>query len=143
MSKISKFIIYAKLSIMLLLIHFGLVIFGYRRVFYFVVDSFPTNLFARRFNDVNQIKKALGDINNCIAACCSIAPFKAECMHQSFLAYYLIRRHLGIPVDIMIGVNKFPFTAHAWVALNGKNIFENDNSANEMSIILSSRWGEH
>ncbi len=50
-------------------------------------------------------------------------PGRARCLEQSLALYVLLRRR-GIPVDLRLGVQPYPFTAHAWLELNGNALNE-------------------
>ncbi|WP_409344795.1 lasso peptide biosynthesis B2 protein [Paenibacillus sp. MBLB4367] len=73
---------------------------------------------------------------------CTMYPFEAQCLHRSFLGYRYIRKQFGIPVDLVIGVRKFPFYAHAWLKLRDKNVNESDEFTRDLIVILSSSEGE-
>ena len=51
-------------------------------------------------------------------------PGRAICLEQSLTLYVLLRRR-GVPVELRIGVQPFPFSAHAWLELRGAPIEEN------------------
>lgn len=70
---------------------------------------------------------------------CALVPFKAECLHRSFLGFRFIRKKCSIPVDLVIGVKKFPFSAHAWLVLGDKNVNEDESYTNQFLVILSSK----
>lgn len=53
-------------------------------------------------------------------------PGRAECLEQSLVAYVLLRRR-GVPAQLKLGVQPYPFHAHAWVELNGRAISEPDD----------------
>jgi len=53
-------------------------------------------------------------------------PGRAECLEQSLVAYVLLRRR-GVPVQLKLGVQPYPFHAHAWIELNGRPISEPDD----------------
>lgn len=53
-------------------------------------------------------------------------PGRAECLEQSLVAYVLLRRR-GVPVQLRLGVQPYPFHAHAWIELNGRPISEPDD----------------
>lgn len=130
-----------KTYLMLIVFHFGLMILGNYRMIYLTINSFPVNLYAKPFLSAQELRNEIIIVRKIILHCCSYFPFKAECMHQSLLAFSLIRRRLGIPVDIHVGVKKFPFAAHAWITLDGKNVFDSVKVTDELSVILSSEWG--
>lgn len=50
-------------------------------------------------------------------------PGRAECLEQSLALLVLLRRR-RIPVELKIGVERRPFTAHAWVEHDGRPINE-------------------
>lgn len=41
---------------------------------------------------------------------------KAKCLHRAIVEYIFLRKKYHFPVKIIIGVKKFPFEAHAWIA---------------------------
>src|SRR5713226_6180057 len=45
---------------------------------------------------------------------CAWYPKRALCLQRSFVTTYLLREH-GIPAQIVLGAQKAPFKAHAWV----------------------------
>ena len=58
-----------------------------------------------------------------VAVCSSFHVGRAECLEQSLAAFLLLRRR-GVAVDLRIGVQPFPFAAHAWIELNRRPIVE-------------------
>jgi hypothetical protein len=70
---------------------------------------------------------------------CALVPFKAECLHRSFLGFRFIRTKCSIPVDLVVGVKKFPFSAHAWLVFNDKNVNEDEEYTKQFIVILSSK----
>ncbi|HYJ78184.1 MAG TPA: lasso peptide biosynthesis B2 protein [Longimicrobiaceae bacterium] len=66
-------------------------------------------------------------IDRAVAALVTAAAFfpgRAICLEQSLALYVLLRRR-GIPVELRLGVQPFPFNAHAWLELRGVPIEEN------------------
>ena len=45
-------------------------------------------------------------------------PGRARCLEQSLALFVLLRRR-GIAAELRLGVQPYPFTAHAWVELDG------------------------
>src|SRR5688572_29814278 len=45
-------------------------------------------------------------------------PGRARCLEQSLALYVLLRRR-AVPAQLRLGVQPYPFTAHAWVELDG------------------------
>lgn len=57
---------------------------------------------------------------------CVWYPKQALCLQRSFITTYLLRRH-GITAEMVLGAQKLPFKAHAWVEIEGKAINERSN----------------
>jgi transglutaminase superfamily protein len=51
-------------------------------------------------------------------ACC-FYPKKVLCLQRSAVLVKMLRQN-GVPAQMMIGAQKLPFKAHAWVEVNGK-----------------------
>ena len=70
---------------------------------------------------------------------CALFPFEAQCLHRSFLAYQLLRKTLGLSVELVIGVRKFPFSAHAWLMFEDGNVNESESYTQQFTVILTSK----
>lgn len=57
---------------------------------------------------------------------CIWYPKQALCLQRSFVTTYLLRNH-GIPAHMVLGAQKLPFKAHAWVEVEGRAINERSN----------------
>jgi hypothetical protein len=57
---------------------------------------------------------------------CVWYPKRALCLQRSFVATYLLRKQ-GIPAQMVIGSQKLPFKAHAWVEVDNRAINERSN----------------
>ena len=53
-------------------------------------------------------------------------PKQALCLQRSFATTYLLRR-AGVAAHMVLGAQKLPFKAHAWVEVNGMAINERSN----------------
>lgn len=49
---------------------------------------------------------------------CVCYPKQALCLQRSFVTTYLLRKH-GISANMVLGAQKLPFKAHAWVEVDG------------------------
>ena len=67
---------------------------------------------------------------------CAWYPRKADCIHKSFLGYRLIRKKYHLPVEIVIGVRKYPFAAHAWLQCNEVNFIDDKDETEGFKIIM-------
>jgi hypothetical protein len=57
---------------------------------------------------------------------CAWYPKQALCLQRSFVTTYLLRKH-GVPAQMVLGAQKLPFKAHAWVEVNGQAVNERSN----------------
>lgn len=57
---------------------------------------------------------------------CVWYPKQALCLQRSFVTTYLLRKH-GISAQMVLGAQKLPFKAHAWVEVDGRAINERSN----------------
>ena len=57
---------------------------------------------------------------------CVWYPKQALCLQRSFVTTYLLRKH-GVPAQMVLGAQKLPFKAHAWVEVDGHAINERSN----------------
>lgn len=57
---------------------------------------------------------------------CVWYPKQALCLQRSFVTTYLLRRH-GVAAQMVLGAQKLPFKAHAWVEVGGRAINERSN----------------
>ncbi|MGH8436712.1 MAG: lasso peptide biosynthesis B2 protein [Pseudomonas sp.] len=84
--------------------------------------------FARSVNIVRRlgrVKRAPNPDAAVVAAVCRrvamagvFYPGRARCLEQSLALFVFLRRR-GVAADLRLGVQPYPFTAHAWVELNG------------------------
>ena len=61
-----------------------------------------------------------------IATAAAFFPGRAICLEQS-VALYLLLRRWGHPAVLRVGVQPYPFLAHAWIELDGAPLLENDD----------------
>ena len=57
---------------------------------------------------------------------CIWYPKQALCLQRSFVTTYLLRKR-GIAGQMVLGAQKLPFKAHAWVEVDGRAINERSN----------------
>ena len=57
---------------------------------------------------------------------CIWYPRQALCLQRSFVTTYLLRES-GVPAHMVLGAQKLPFKAHAWVEVDGQAINERSN----------------
>jgi hypothetical protein len=57
---------------------------------------------------------------------CIWYPKQALCLQRSFVTAYLLRKH-GVDAYMVLGAQRLPFKAHAWVEVDGQAINERSN----------------
>jgi hypothetical protein len=67
-----------------------------------------------------------------VATAAAFYPRRALCLEQSLVLYRLLRRQ-GAPVRLRVGVQPFPFMAHAWVEHEGHPINEHEDFVMQLS----------
>jgi hypothetical protein len=78
---------------------------------------------------VNRKTGGPGSIERvCLAVnyACVWYPKQALCLQRSFVTTYLLRTH-GVAAQMVLGAQKLPFKAHAWVEVDGRAVNERSN----------------
>jgi len=65
-------------------------------------------------------------VSTAVNYACVWYPKQALCLQRSFVTAYLLRKH-GIEARMVLGAQKLPFKAHAWVEVDGRAINERSN----------------
>ena len=79
--------------------------------------------------NVASVQSGQDAINRVCAAvnyACIWYPKQALCLQRSFVTTYLLRKH-GVAGRMVLGAQKLPFKAHAWVEVEGQAINERSN----------------
>lgn len=71
-----------------------------------------------------------------VATAAAFYPGRAQCLEQS-LALFLLLRRRGIGAELRIGVQPFPFTAHAWVEHEGRPVNEREDYVTRLAAFPS------
>jgi hypothetical protein len=61
-------------------------------------------------------------------------PGRSKCLEQAVASYILLRRR-GVPVDLRMGVQPYPFFAHAWLELNGAPLTESPEVISRFALM--------
>jgi hypothetical protein len=69
---------------------------------------------------------AIDRICTAVNYACAWYPKQALCLQRSFVMTYLLRKN-GIAAQMVLGSQKLPFKAHAWVEVDGRAINERSN----------------
>lgn len=69
-----------------------------------------------------------------VAVAAAFFPGRAVCLEQSLALYVLLRRR-GVPAELRIGVQPFPFAAHAWVEVEGRPVNEDEETVASFRVM--------
>ncbi len=86
---------------------------------YSMVKSWPVANAASGQDTINRVCMAVN-------YACIWYPKQALCLQRSFVTTYLLRSH-GVAAHMVLGAQKLPFKAHAWVEVNEQAINERSN----------------
>ena len=78
--------------------------------------------------------RAVQNVCTAVARACVWYPRQSLCLQRSAVTTCLLRRY-GIQAQMLIGVQKLPFKAHAWVEVEG-NVVNDKPYVREMYSIL-------
>jgi hypothetical protein len=73
-------------------------------------------------HEVDTIDRVCAAVNYA----CVWYPKQALCLQRSFVTTYLLRKS-GVSAHMVLGAQKLPFKAHAWVEVEGQAINERSN----------------
>jgi hypothetical protein len=62
-----------------------------------------------------------------VATAAAFFPGRAVCLEQAVVLFIVLRRR-GHPAALRIGVQPYPFQAHAWIELDGRPLFEGEGA---------------
>jgi transglutaminase superfamily protein len=79
-------------------------------------------------------KDRIGGICRAIDVACVCYPKSVLCLQRSSATACLLRRY-GVPAKMVVGVQKLPFNAHAWVEVDG-HVVNDKPYTSEMYIVL-------
>jgi hypothetical protein len=74
----------------------------------------------------NPEADAIDRVCKAVNYACVWYPKQALCLQRSFVTIYLLRKH-GVRAHMVLGAQKLPFKAHAWVEIDGRAINERSN----------------
>jgi hypothetical protein len=92
------------------------------------------DLAARAPSPADGTSEFLSGTVRAVAKAGAFFPGRAICLEQS-LTLYLLLRHRGVPAELRIGVQPYPFHAHAWVECDGEPINEVREVVNKFVLL--------
>lgn len=93
--------------------------FGLRRTVHMV------QRYVRPRNDAPDPSVLAAEAVRRVANAAVFYPRRALCLEQSVVLFYVLRRR-GVPAELKVGVQPFPFVAHAWVEHEGRPLNEHE-----------------
>ncbi|MBX9786030.1 MAG: lasso peptide biosynthesis B2 protein [Alphaproteobacteria bacterium] len=81
-------------------------------------------------------EKELADLANIVNKACLLYPKRTKCLEWA-ITYVLLALKRKWKCNIEIGVQNYPFFAHAWVECNGLVIMDSQDLRRGLSIILN------
>ncbi|HIW32738.1 MAG TPA: lasso peptide biosynthesis B2 protein [Candidatus Paenibacillus intestinavium] len=137
MNRLKESFVIVSQFILLVFLDVSLRLFGFPKTFGNYVLKYNKHVTARDSYSEILLENMLHDLI-LIDRVCSYYPFEAKCLHRSFLGYRLLCKKYKVNVELVIGVRKFPFYAHAWLKCDGLNINEQEDVTEGLITILSS-----
>jgi hypothetical protein len=116
--------------VLLLVVDVALRVFGYARVMRVAQRIANSHTQSPKQTDASIADDVLRQIIGATA----LYPGRSECLEQSVCAYLLLRRR-GLPVLLRLGVQPYPFAAHAWVELNGAPVTESNEVVSKFAVL--------
>jgi hypothetical protein len=78
----------------------------------------------------------LENLANIVNKACLIYPTRTKCLEWA-ITFVLLALKRGWKCNLEIGVQNYPFMAHAWVECNGKVVMDDQDLRNHMGVILN------
>jgi hypothetical protein len=95
------------------------------------VHKYPIRNNGKLMNTIDA-EEARDKICATLNIACVWYPRRAECLQRSAALTCLLRRY-GLPAQLVIGTQKLPFRAHAWVELDGRVV----NDKQDMPLLYA------
>lgn len=92
-----------------------------------------------RKNNINYVipsAKDLGDLANIVNKACLIYPSRTKCLEWA-ITFVLLALERGWKCNLEIGVQNYPFMAHAWVECDGQVVMDSQDLREGLGIILN------
>lgn len=79
-------------------------------------------------------EKLIRDTLKSVVTATAFYPGRSKCLEQTMTSYVLLRRR-GAAVRMRIGVQPYPFFAHAWLELNGVPVTETPEVVGRFALL--------
>lgn len=135
---IKQLLLYSRLTALVVKIEYLLITKGFNETFRNISRKYNTSVKVQLDEIKENNADDIIDIFSALDIVCTWYPRKADCIHKTLIGYQLIRQKYNIPVEMVVGIRKFPFEAHAWLIHNGMDFFETEQT-DYYQIIYHSR----
>jgi|SRR5690606_18901985 len=81
-------------------------------------------------------EKELQNLANIVNKACLMYPTRTKCLEWA-MTFVLLALKRGWKCNLEIGVQNYPFMAHAWVECNGKVVMDSQDLRERLAIILN------
>jgi hypothetical protein len=71
-----------------------------------------------------------------VATVAAFYPGRAECLERSLTLFVLLRRR-GLQAELRLGVQTYPFLAHAWIEYDGRPVNEQEDFVSRLAAFPS------
>jgi Transglutaminase-like superfamily len=88
----------------------------------------------------NSDNRVIEEVCAAMAKACGYYPKTAACLQRSAALTWMLRQH-GVPAELVVGVNQFPFKCHAWVEVRGC-VVNDGQRVRESYLIIDRRRAE-
>lgn len=117
-------------ALSLLAVKLGLKLAGFGRTFA------AANRLVRDRGCESATPLVLAEAARGVALVAAFYPGRALCLEQSLTLWWLLRRR-GVDAELRLGVQPYPFGAHAWVEHGGEPVNENPELVRTFTILPS------
>jgi hypothetical protein len=93
--------------------------------------QFPVGQRMHRPEEVQRVIAA-------VERACTLMLRGEHCLPRSVTAYRMLRRR-HVPVDLVIGVQPYPFSAHAWLEYDGEVVNDDRSFIDKFKVTLHTR----
>lgn len=113
-SRLGTFVLFKKIDLMLKKNNFQSVMEN------IVNDAEKITIKNYTEDEMRKIEKKINKSLHRIEVASTIYWHDAKCLHRTIAQYILFRKRCCLPVKMIIGVKKFPFSSHMWLEWQGK-----------------------
>lgn len=111
----------------------------------FALATYDLILLTGKFRAVRQLvarwkrtgkaasRELIDEIAHAVDLACVVYPRQVLCLQRSSVTTCLMRSH-GIRAEMVLGAQKTPFAAHAWVEVEGRAINERSNVQAQFTV---------